>query len=192
SIGFDWVPSTAVSMGASWGHERFNGLQASRTANPLPANTPEYLKDPTQQFNDPRRDWTDDSADRANTVDGSIDLIRLIPKTDVRVASSFSRAHSTYTYGLAPVTTLPTPVPLTPVLNEFQHGTVDCRYFVTRHLAVGGVYWFDKYRTDDFALGPVSSLAQPANAASPTLMMLGYFYRPYRANSVTARLTYLW
>jgi hypothetical protein len=58
-------------------------------------------------------------------------------------------------------------------------------------LAVGLVYWFDKYRVDDFALGPVASLAQPATAA-PTLMMLGYFYRPYTANSLMGRITYLW
>jgi hypothetical protein len=44
---------------------------------------------------------------------------------------------------------------------------------------------------NDFALGPVASLAQPANV-TPTLMMLGYFYRPYTANSVMGRLTYLW
>ena len=81
---------------------------------------------------------------------------------------------------------------LTPVLNELQRGTVDARYFLSRQLAVGVVYWYDKYKVDDFALGPVSSLSQPANAASPTLMMLGYFYKPYTANSVMARLTYLW
>jgi hypothetical protein len=37
----------------------------------------------------------------------------------------------------------------------------------------------------------VSSLAQPATA-SPGIMMLGYFYRPYTANSVMGRITYLW
>ena len=58
-------------------------------------------------------------------------------------------------------------------------------------VAVGLVYWFDQYSVDDFALGPVASLAQPATA-TPTLMLLGYFYRPYTANSVTARFTYMW
>ena len=58
-------------------------------------------------------------------------------------------------------------------------------------LAVGLVYWYDAYKVDDFALGPVASLAQPATA-TPALMMLGYFYKPYTANTVMARLTYLW
>jgi hypothetical protein len=86
---------------------------------------------------------------------------------------------------------LPTPVPLTPVTSELQRGTLDTRYFLTRRFALGLVYWYDKYRVDDFALSPVASLAQPATG-TPTLMMLGYFYAPYTANTVMARITVLW
>jgi len=191
SVGVDYVPTNQVSMGLTYGFEKYDALQASRTANPLPANTVAFLNDPTQQFNDPRRDWTDDSADRVHTVDASFDLLKMIPKTDIKFAYDYSRAESIYTYGLAPNTVIATPLQLTPVMNELQRGTVDGRYFVARHLALGAVYWFDKYRVDDFALGPVSSLAQPATA-TPALMMLGYFYRPYTANTVMARITYLW
>ena len=191
SVGFDYVPADKVSMGLTYGFEKYTALQASRTANPLPANTLAFLNDPTQQFNDPRRDWTDDSADRVHTVDASFDLLKLFAKTDIKVAYSYSRAESIYTYGLAPNTVIAAPLQLTPVLNELQRGTVDGMYFVTRHLGLGAVYWFDKYRVDDFALSPVSSLAQPATA-TPALMMLGYFYRPYTANTVMGRISYLW
>ncbi|MEO8256478.1 MAG: MtrB/PioB family decaheme-associated outer membrane protein [Acidobacteriota bacterium] len=191
SLGFDYVPSNNISLGASYGYEKYTALQASRTANPLPANTEAFLNDPTQQFNDPRRDWTDDSADRVRTIDVSMDLIKLLRKTDIKFAYDYSRAQSTYTYGLAANTVIATPVQLSPVVNELQRGTIDGLYFITRRLAVGLAYWFDKYKVDDFALGPVESLAQPATA-TPTLMMLGYFYRPYTANTVTARLTVLW
>jgi MtrB/PioB family decaheme-associated outer membrane protein len=191
SVGFDYVPTNQVSMGVNFGFEKYDALQVSRTANPLPANTVAFLNDPTQQFNDPRRDWTDNSADRVHTVDASFDLLKLLPKTDIKMAYNYSRAESTYTYGLAPNTVIAAPVQLTPVLNKLQRGTVDGRYFVTRHFAVGGIYWFDKYNVEDFALGPVASLAQPATA-TPALMMLGYFYRPYTANTVMARMTYLW
>jgi MtrB/PioB family decaheme-associated outer membrane protein len=191
SVGFDFVPSDSVSLGASYGYEKYTALQASRTASPLPANTVAFLNDPTQQFNDPRRDWTDDSADKVRTVSASMDLIKLLAKTDVKFAYDYSRARSTYTYGLAANTVIATPVPLAPVVNELQRGTIDSRYFLSRRVAVGLVYWFDKYKVDDFALSPVASLAQPATA-TPTLMLLGYFYRPYTANSLMARLTYLW
>jgi hypothetical protein len=191
SVGFDFVPIDQASFGVSYGYEKYTALQASRTANPLPANTVAFLNDPSQQFNDPRRDWTDDSADRVKTVTASMDLLKLMRKTDIKVAYDYSRAVSTYTYGLAANTVIATPVPLAPVTNELQRATVDGRYFLTRHVALGLVYWFDKYEVNDFALGPVSSLAQPATA-TPTLMLLGYFYRPYTANSLMARFTYLW
>lgn len=191
SVGFDFVPSDSVSLGASYGYEKYTALQASRTANPLPANTVAFLNDPTQQFNDPRRDWTDDSADRVRTITASMDLLKVLRKTDIKFAYDYSRAESTYTYGLAANTVIPALLQLTPVVNELQRGTIDGRYFVSRRLAVGLVYWYDKYRVDDFALGPVASLAQPATA-TPALMMLGYFYRPYTANSVMGRITYLW
>src|SRR5262249_47485 len=166
-------------------------LQASRTANPLPADTVQFLNDPTQQWNDPRRDWTDNSADRVHTVSASMDVLKLLPRTDIKLAYDYSRPESTYTYGLAANTVIATPAALAPVTNELQRATLDGRYFVTRHVALGLVYWFDRYRVDDFALSPVSSLAQPATA-TPSLMMLGYFYRPYTANTVMARFTYLW
>ena len=120
-----------------------------------------------------------------------MDLLELCPKTDVRIAYDYSRAQSTYTYGLAADTVIAAPVQLTPVLNRLQRGTLDGRYLLTRHVAVGLVYWYDSYKVNDFALSPVSSLAQPATA-TPSLMMLGYFYRPYTANSVMGRMTYLW
>jgi hypothetical protein len=191
SVGFDFVPSDKVSLGASVGSEKYTALQASRTANPLPANTVAFLNDPLQQFNDPRRNWTDDSADTVRTITASMDLIKVLPKIDVKFAYDYSRAESTYTYGLTADTVIATPVPLTPVTNELQRATIDSRYLLSRRVAVGVLYWFDRYRVDDFALGPVASLTQPATAA-PSLMLLGYFYRPYTANTVTLRLTYFW
>jgi len=120
-----------------------------------------------------------------------MDVVKLVPKTDIKFAYDYSRAQSTYTYGRAPDTVLAAPVQLAPVMNELQRGTLDGKYFLSRHVAVGLVYWFDKYKVDDFALSPVQSLAQPATA-TPALMMIGYFYRPYTANTLMGRLTYLW
>jgi MtrB/PioB family decaheme-associated outer membrane protein len=191
SVGFDYVPIDAISAGVSYGYEKYTALQASRTANPLTANTLQYLNDPTQQFNDPRRDWTDDSADLVHTWNGSFDLLKVIPKTEVKLGYDYSKAQSTYVYGLAANTTLPAPVQLPAVVNTLQRGTADVKYFLTSHLAAGLVYWYDKYDVNDFALGPQSSLALPATA-SPTTMYLGYYFRPYSANTFWGRLTYLW
>src|SRR5207244_9070953 len=90
SVGLDFVPSDKVSLGGSYGYEKYTALQASRTANPLPANTEAFLNDPTQQFNDPRRDWTDNSADNVRTVTASMDLIKVLPKIDIKFAYDYS------------------------------------------------------------------------------------------------------
>jgi MtrB/PioB family decaheme-associated outer membrane protein len=188
TVGVDCVPSDVVNFGISYGYEEYKALQASRTANPLPAGA--SLTDLTQQFNDPRRDWTDDSKDLVHTLDVSADLLKLFPKTDVKLGYDLSKGRTTYVYGLTADTSIATPVQLPAVRNELHRATADVQYFVTKHLAVGGVYWFDKYLVDDFALNPMPNLASPAS--NPSLMMLGYTYRPYTANTVWARLSYLW
>jgi MtrB/PioB family decaheme-associated outer membrane protein len=176
SVGFDYIPIDKVSLGVEYEHEVFTSLQGSRQANP------------GVQFNDPTRDWTTDADDTAKTLTASLDLLKLIKRTDVRVAYNYSRAQSVYVYGLAPNSTLAVPVQLPPVVNEFQRGTLDLRYYLTTHLAAGLVYWYDKYRVNDFALGQetLTSIAQPS------ILMLGYLYRPYTANTVSLRFTYLW
>jgi len=189
SIGVDFSPSDALSMGVTYGFEKYTALQASRTANPLPAGG--SLDDPTQQFNDPRRDWTDDSTDNVRTWNASIDLLKVIPRTELKVGYDYSHGDSTYVYGLAPDTTIAAPVQLPAVTNRLQRGTVDGRYFVSAHLAVGLVYWYDKYDVADFALGPTASLASPATGTT-SLMLLGNYYRPYSANTFWARMSYLW
>ncbi|HWW82612.1 MAG TPA: MtrB/PioB family outer membrane beta-barrel protein [Vicinamibacterales bacterium] len=176
SVGVDFVPREAVSMGLSYEYEKYDALQASREANP------------GAQFNDPTRDWTTDGADRAQTVTASMDLIKLLRTTDVRFAYNYSHAESVYVYGLAPNSSLPPVVQLPAVVNTLQRATVDVRYYVTRHLAFGGAYWFDKYRVNDFALGSQTL----TTLAEPSFLNLGDLIRPYTANTITGRLTIIW
>jgi hypothetical protein len=175
-FGVDVVPRDQISVGLSYLFEEYSALQASRQANPGP------------QFNDPTRDWTTNSDDVAHTVTASADFLRLWPRLDVRLAYDFSRAESTYVYGLAPNSTLPAPTQLPPVLNRFHRATADAGYALTSRLRAGVAYWFDDYQVRDFALEPgtLNSIAQPG------LLALGYVFRPYTASTVWARLTYLW
>jgi len=176
SAGFDFVPGDAVSIGASYEYERYSALQASRQATP------------GAQFDDPTRDWTDDSADHAHTVTVSADLLKLWPKTDVRFAYDFSRAQSTYVYGLAPNSPLAQVSQLPPVTNTRNRVSVDGRYMLTRRLGLGLVYWYEKYDVNDYSFSP----ATLSTIALPSYLALGYLYRPYTANTVWGRVTYLW
>ena len=176
AFGFDYIPSDAVSVGASYQYERYSALQKSRQANP------------GVQFDDPTRDWTTDSGDHTHTLTASADLLKLWPKTDVRFAYDFVRAESTYVYGLAPNTTLPPVSQLPAVNNRRNRLTADANYMIKPHLGAGLVYWFEKYEVDDFAFNP-----QTLNTVSqPSFISLQYAFRGYTANTITARVTYSW
>ena len=188
TVGVDFVPIDPISMGVSYGYERYSAVQVSRTANPLSATDLSFL--------DPRRDWTDDSADTVRTWNASLDLLKVIPRTEVRIGYDYSNAKSTYVYGMAPgyeqsLPKIAAPVQLPAVKNELQRATGDVKFFVTKHFALGATYWYDSYSVQDFALGEMSSLASPATS-SATMMMLGYYYKPYTANTLWGRVSYLW
>jgi hypothetical protein len=173
-IVFDYVPNPSVSLGASYEWEKYTPLQASRQANP------------GVQFDDPTRDWTTHADDTASTLNASLDLIKLLRKTDIRMAYDLSHARSLYIYGIPPNSTLAPPVQLPPVVNELQRATVDVRYHFTKHVGAGVVYWYDKYTVNDFAMNP-----QTLNTiAQPSFLMIGYIYRPYPANTFSGRFTY--
>jgi MtrB/PioB family decaheme-associated outer membrane protein len=176
SLGFDLTPSETVSASFTWGFDEYTSLQRSRQANP------------GVQFNDPTRDWSTDAFDRVHYVAATVDLLRAIPKTDVRFGYDFNRSAGRYVYVLPPNTTLPTPQQLPDVLNELHRATADVQYFFARRLAAGFAYWYDKYEVEDFALGPQTV----SRIDMPSALLLGNVWRPYRANTGWIRLSYYW
>jgi opacity protein-like surface antigen len=176
AVGFDYIPSSAVSVGATYQYEAYSSLQKSRQANP------------GVQFDDPTRDWTTDSGDHTHTFTMSADLLKLWAKTDVRFAYDLVRGESTYVYGLAPNTTLPPVSQLPPVTNNRNRLTADARYMITAHLGAGLMYWFETYDVDDFAYNP----ATLNTVSQPSFISLQYAFRPYTANTIWGRLTYKW
>ena len=174
--GVDYVPTKAISMGASYEWERYTSLQQSREANP------------GAQFDDPTRNWTTSGADKAQTFNASMDLLKALPKTDIRVAYDYSDANSLYLYGLPANTTIAPVVQLPAVVNTRQRGTVDLRYHFTARVSAGIVYWYDKYAVNDFAMGTQTL----TTIAQPSFLTIGYLDRPYTANTVSGRFTYFW
>jgi MtrB/PioB family decaheme-associated outer membrane protein len=172
----DLTPIDEIAAGVFYTFEKYTALQNSRQASP------------GAQFLDPTRNWSIDSADRARTLAANLDLLKLLPRTEVRFAYNYSRSTAAYVYGAPATSTLATLVQLPTVMNELRTGTADLRYFVTQKFAVGVVYWHDQYRVDDFALGPdtINRLDLPGS------LFLGYLYRPYTANSAWVRLMYFW
>ena len=170
------TPSPKVAASASYSRERYAALQRSRTANPGPQQT------------DPTRDWSLDAEDRVNTASASLDLLKVVPRTDLRVTCDFMRSNAAYVYGAPQNTTLAPFRQLPPVRNELRTVTGDVRFYLTRALAVGGFYWYDDYTVDDFSFRPenVGGLVTTGS------LFLGTVYRPYTATAASLRLIYTW
>jgi hypothetical protein len=123
-----------------------------------------------------------------HTLAASLELTSILPRTTVRLAYDLTHSRATWLYGLAPSSTLATPVQLPAVRNEWQLGSLDVEYALDRHLALGLAYQYERFSVDDFAFKP-STLNR---IDLPSTLILGRFYEPYTASTVWIRLRYLW
>jgi MtrB/PioB family decaheme-associated outer membrane protein len=168
---------TKLDGSLSYSLERYSALQNSRTASPG-----------TPQVTDPTRDWSIDSADRAETWSGNLALVKVLPRTEVHLGYDWTNSHATYVYGLPSNTTLAPLVQLPAITNERKTGMADVRVSLTRTLALGVLYWHEAYTVDDFAF----STASVGSLTSPTSLFLGYVFRPYTLDSASLRLILAW
>jgi hypothetical protein len=177
ALGADYVPMEGTSLSVNYGYEDYKSRQMSRQASA------------GVQFSDPTRNWFTNGFDRVHTVNAGADLLKLIPRTDVRLGYDLSRSRARYDYVLAADTTLAAVAQLPALLNELHHGTVEAQYQVRKDVSIGMVYWYDRYKVEDFALG-LSALSRiDINTGS---ILLGNAYLPYTFHTVTLRLSYLW
>lgn len=194
SLGVDATPTEVVSVGVSYGYDRFTAFDYHRTANPL--------SDTDTSFLDPRRDWWNDQADTVKTTTVYADLTKALPRTDIRASYDFSDGDATYVYGkrddnpaFQPISTTPF-VQLPPLQNQSTVGRFEVDHFVRANVAIGVTYLYEDYRVQDFSLdtGTINSLA-PKNASNNTFastIYAGYLFRPYTAHTWWLRAKYLW
>jgi hypothetical protein len=187
SAGLDFVPSPRAAVHGSYSYERYTALSRSRQANPGP------------QFDDPSRNWATDAADRAHSILVSAETPRIADRLDVHLAYDFSRARALYNYITGPVAnrtlpeelvvtaTLPEPTQLPPTLSQLHRGAVGLTYWATPKVGLGLSYWYENYRVEDFTLDEDAN----RELARGQVLLIGYFYRPYTAQTVWARLFYV-
>jgi MtrB/PioB family decaheme-associated outer membrane protein len=193
SVGFDAAPGDIVSLGLNYGYEKFKANQYSRTANPLSATNLTFL--------DETRDWSIDSDDVVKTTSANLDLIKALPKTDIRMSLDLSDGKATYIYGGPAVTNtsvFPTAqlTQLQPVKNRLTMGRLDVQHFVRSNVALGVGYHYEQYKVEDFALSTdtVNQLdaRNGTTGVFASTIYAGYLFRPYTANTWWLRMTYLW
>jgi len=189
SFGLDLMPSNFVTVGFNYGYEKYDALQASHNANPAP--------DP--QWTDPTRDWNLNNTERVDTFGANIELVKVIPKTEIRFGYDYSKSDQGFIYGgprvdaLAALTSAYGPQfqPLPNVGNKLQGASIDLRYHITPKIALGANFLHQRYDVTDF-----STSGTPANGTAGTYdpiggLILGYGFRPYNANIGGFRVIYL-
>jgi MtrB/PioB family decaheme-associated outer membrane protein len=191
SVGFDVNPSDIVSFGLNYGHEKYTAYQYSRTSNPLPNTT----------FLDPTRDWSIDQDDTVKTFAANLDLMKALPKTDIRLSYDLSDGEATYVYG-GPAITNPSVFStvqlqqLAPITNKLTNFRADMQHFIRPNVALGFVYWYEEYKVEDSAFSTDTiNVPNPANGTTnvfASTIYSGYLYRPYKGNSFSLRMSYLW
>lgn len=216
-FGVDVVPSDTVTVAGSYNYERYNALSRSRQADPVssgsndpfnrnaPFNYDTFLTFPQDSNTVPQvarasRNWATDARDRAHSFIANAHFGRVGEKFDVNLLYDFSLSRSNYDYITGPVVdrtlpeevpvdpTLPPPTSLPPTRSELHRGTLDVMYALTPRVSVGLSYWYERYLVEDFTL---DSQAQP-DMAKARVMLLGYLYEPYTANTFWGRLVFRW
>ena len=194
TAGFDVAPTDTVNFGMSYGDEKYTANQYSRHTGAAPTSPVGQA-----QFNDPNRDWWIDTDDRVKTLSASLDLIKALPKTDIRLGYDISDGQSTYVYGLPANQAIFTTTPLRqlePLKNKLQGMQADVRYYLRPNVALGVVYHYEDYKVDDFALGTGTVNRLDARNGTTgvfaSTLYAGYLFRPYTAHTAWMRVTYLW
>jgi MtrB/PioB family decaheme-associated outer membrane protein len=175
SLGADFRHPNGLGGGATYNFERYAGLQRSRSAN-------------SDQFEDPTRDWTVDSAETVNYFSIYAAPPRIGRNTEARVSYDFSYAEGSYLYTVVPGGPLPPPSQLPNVYNKLQQLHVDVRHRLASKLGLTVSYLYEPFRVFDFAFDQsvVNGIVQPSS------LVMGYVYRPYTAHSATVGLKYFW
>jgi hypothetical protein len=182
SAGLSFAPSRRVALGATYGYERYTSLQRSRSAT-TPA-------DPS--WTNPERDWNLDTEETVHTVAVNLDLIQAVPKTEIRFGYDWSDSDQGFVYGGPRIDALAAIgqfVALPAVTNAWQRGTVDIRYFMTPRIGLGAGYWHHRFEVNDYQTLDLSTGAPRTDYIGS--LMLGYGYRPFKANTGFLRVFYL-
>ena len=95
-MGVSYAPSARVNLGADYGNESFEALQASRTANPDSGVPGVDRAGPTPTATDLTND------EKVNTFTAYLNLVKVLAKTDIRATYDYSDSDQGFVHGGTP------------------------------------------------------------------------------------------
>lgn len=196
TLGVNYAPSSKVNLGVDYGREKFEALQESRNANPLP----------DASWTNPERNWTMSNDETVNTFSAYLNLAKVLEKTDIRASYDLSDSDQAFVHGGPRIAALAAVAPgqfvaLPNVTSKWQRASVDVSYELSRKVGLGLSYWFEKLDVEDFATintaGPQTLPRSDLGAQTDTPrfdwlggLLTGYGNRPYKGQTVFARIFY--
>ncbi len=195
-----------VTLGAMFGVDKFKSMQESRNANPFSAVVGAY-----ESWNDPNRNWSLDNEETVKTAGVWVDLIKALPKTDVRFSFNYSDSDNGFTYGGPRIAQFLAPdnvalrtvgdtracatgitscfIPQPNVTNTWTQMKVDIKHMFRPAMGLGLGYQYEKLDITDFA---TTNLADGSPRMDPLgAITTGYGNRPYTGGTLIARLIYM-
>ena len=181
NVGLNIAPKETVAFGVNFGRDKFQSMQKSRNANPLP----------DVQFNDPARDWTLDNDETVNSFDIYLDLSRAIKNTDISLNYDFSDSDNAFIHGGSRISSLiaaGTFLALPDVTNKWRRVSADVKYFFQPKVGIGLGWWYEKLDVSDFNTIDLTPGTPRINYLGE--ISTGYGNRPYKGNTGFVRLLY--
>jgi len=172
-----------VATGLTWGFDQYKSFQRSRQANPGVQET------------DPTRDWTTDVDDHAHSVYAYLDLLQMLPKTDIRYSLDWMDGLNDTTYGLRPDQTIFTTVPLIQLPNaahSLTRSSLTFMYRVSRRFGAGASWYYENFDLNDWAWNDCGAPCANGNGTttvppSPTLTLDNLALNPQGQSNTSAQ-----
>ncbi len=179
TFGVDLMPSNFATVGFYYGYEKYDSLQASNTVGPTGTGAALIAGN-----------WNLNNTERVDNFGANVELVKLIPKTELRFGVDYSKSDQASLYDgprIEAMKALGTFIPLPNIGNKLMGASVDLKYFITPRIALGANFVRQKYDVSDWSTpGNISNTFDPIGG-----LIVGYGFRPYNVNVGGVRVIYL-
>lgn len=204
NLSVDFYPMDKVTLGVTYGSDKFTALQKSRNANP-PSGVPGAY----ESWEDPSRDWYLDTDETVTNAGFYLDVTEVLPKTNFKLSYDFSdsdqglnlfgprvQALITGQAGNSRDTSRPCPTgfnscftPMPNVTNDWTQIRMEVQRMFQPKLGLNLAYQYEKFNIVDYATTNLpDGTPRIDNLGSLTT---GYGNRPYKGSAVMLRLIYM-
>ena len=191
NVGASVQPMDAVTIGMSYGKEKFSSFQNSRNANPIGSDYGSWT--------DPNRTWNLSNDEHVNNFLAYLDLANAIKHTDIRLSYDYSDSDQAFIHSGPRIVELTTNTALTAgdakpcaagltscfqalpnVTNTWRQLSADFQYHWSKQVGFALGYRYEKFDVSDYA-----TIDLPGQPGVPRIDYLGEINTGYGVHRET-------